>query len=80
MDKIKKLLKKIPKHDRLLIEKVLQKLFKNELESLNIQKLKGYSHIYRIKVGNYRIIYYRKEQEIILKAIKQRNEATYNEF
>lgn len=80
MDEIKKLFKKITKKDRLMIEAALLALFKGELAGLKIQKLKGYEHIYRLRVGNYRIIYYQDSEGIILKAIKRRNESTYSDF
>ena len=80
MDEIKKLFRKIPKKDRLLIEDILQKLLKKQLKGLKIQKLKGYKYIFRIRAGDYRIFYYHKDNEIILKTIKQRNESTYRDF
>lgn len=78
MDKTEKLLEKIPKHDRILIEETLKLLFKGKTKGLNKEKLKAYNHIFRIRIRNYRIIYYEDDDGIILKAIKRKNEKTYN--
>ena len=80
MDEIEKLFRKIPKKDRIRIETALRKIFESDFEGLHRQKLKGYDHIYRIRVGNYRIIYFDDGEEIILKAIKKRDESTYSDF
>ena len=77
MDSITKQLRKIPLHDRQLIEEALRKLYRGDTKTLHLQKLRGFENIYRIRSGNYRIIYYQDKSKIILKAIKRRNEKTY---
>jgi mRNA-degrading endonuclease RelE of RelBE toxin-antitoxin system len=77
MDRIEKLLRRIPKKDRLKIEEDLQHLFHRDFHTLDRDKLKGHKHTYRIRTGNYRIIYDDDGKTIILKAIKRRNEGTY---
>ncbi|MCK5015794.1 MAG: type II toxin-antitoxin system RelE/ParE family toxin [Candidatus Peribacteraceae bacterium] len=78
--KYEKLLKQIPKKDRIRLENSLEKLFMRKYGSLEVQKLKGYEHVFRIRVGNYRIIYFDDQSTIILKAIQRRNEKTYSKF
>lgn len=80
MNNIEKLLRKISKKDRILIEKALELLYLRHFQTLELKKLKGYQHIYRIRTGNYRIIYYDDGAEIILKAIRRRDESTYSDF
>lgn len=80
MNQIEKLLIKIPKKDRIKIAEALKLLYLKKLGTLDRKKLKGYSAIYRIRVGNYRIIYFDDGQEIILKAIRKRDESTYSDF
>lgn len=48
--------------------------------TLDIKRLKGYENIFRIRVGNYRIIYYDDGAKIILKAVRKRDEKTYSDF
>jgi mRNA-degrading endonuclease RelE of RelBE toxin-antitoxin system len=80
MDKIEKLFRRIPKRDRLRIQEILLRIKNRDYKDLKRQKLKGYENIYRIRTGNYRIIYFDDGEEIILKAVKKRDEATYHEF
>jgi len=80
MDEIQKLFRKISLHDRLMIELALKQIFNRDFEKLNLMRLKGYSHIFRVRVGHFRIIYFDDGQEIILKAIKRRDESTYSDF
>ncbi len=80
MGNIEKQLRKIPPayRERLII--VLEQLLQRDFSMLDRKQLKGYESIFRIRVGNYRIIYYDDGVEILLKAIRRRNEATYNDF
>ena len=78
MNEIEKLFRKIPKQDRISIQYALELLFKRDLISLHCKKLKGYNYIFRIRVKNYRIIYFDDGNEIILKTIKRRDESTYS--
>ena len=80
MDNIEKLLRKIRPYDRSIILLALQQIFRRDFTGLDLKKLKGYLHIFRVRVGNYRIIYFDDGQEIILKAIKRRDESTYSDF
>ena len=80
MDPLEKLFGRIPKKDRIRIHGALEQLLARDFSGLQRQRLKGYEDIYRIRVGNYRIIYFDDGSEIILKAVRKRNEATYSEF
>lgn len=80
MEKLEKLFRKIPKNDRIRIEEALRHIDARNFMNLDRQKLKGYDHIYRIRVGNYRIIYYDDGEDIVLKAIRRRDESTYSRF
>lgn len=75
-----KLLRKISTKDRVRIEEALVRIFERDSSTLDCQKLKGYEWIFRIRVGNYRIIYFDDGETVILKAIQRRNEATYSTF
>lgn len=80
MDKIAKLFRKINEKDRSFIEECLGKILKKNFSGLHLKKLKDYRHIFRVRAGNYRIIYYDDSGKIILKAIKKRDESTYSHF
>lgn len=80
MGKIEKQLRKIPARDRESVFMVIEQLMTRDFSTLDRKKLKGYESIFRIRVGNYRILYYDDGEEIILKAIRRRNEATYSDL
>ena len=80
MDKIEKQLRSIPEKDRERIFLVLEQLLQRNFSALDRKKLKGFESIFRIRAGNYRIIYFDDGDRILLKAIRRRNEATYHDF
>lgn len=80
MDKIEKILRKMQLKDRLRIAGIRNLILKRKFDQLDIKKLQGYEYIYRVRIGNYRIIYFDDGKDIILKAIKKRDESTYSDF
>ena len=69
-------LKNIPKNDRELIKDRISKLTFFPIIRLDVKKLKGYQNVYRLRVGDYRIIFeYPKDQRTIriLKVGKREN-------
>lgn len=79
MDEIQKLFRKMHKKDRDSILAVLKKIHARE-KQFSQKKLKGFDYIFRVRVGNYRIIYFDDGEQIIVKAIKKRDESTYHDF
>ncbi len=77
MDEIKKLLRSIVKKDRLLLEEAVEMILQGQSNELKPRKLSGYQHMFRIRVGNYRIIYYKDGEEVLIEAVRKRDESTY---
>lgn len=63
--KAEKQLKKIPTLDQIAIVKKIRSLT-NTLPSVKIEKLSGYSDIFRIRVGQYRIVYRQRTDELYI--------------
>lgn len=64
-------LKKTPKNIRVKIIEGLQLIATNPHSSLlQIKKLKGAENLYRFRVGDYRILYHVKKQELTVLVIK----------
>jgi len=80
MDNIQKVLKKLSTKERQLIKDLLLKLMAGDFLGLDIQKLKGYNGIFRLRKGNLRIIYKQGEKNISLLAIERRSKKTYRDF
>lgn len=77
MGKIEQQLRKIPRKERERIFRTLDTIYRREFTGLDRKKLKGFDHIFRIRVGTYRIVYEDNGTSIILKGILKRNESTY---
>ena len=76
----KKELKKIDKSE---IPKILNEIEKLSQEPypINHKKLLGTEHIFRIRVGNYRVIYYIENRELIIEIIRVRHrKEAYRKF
>ena len=77
MDKIAKLFLKISKKDKAKLRQiVIQLQDKKYWKSLNVTKLKN-SDLYRLRSGNFRIIFHKDKNSTIIDSIKLRNESTY---
>ena len=68
----KKELKKIDRNEILKILIEIEKLSK-EPYPINYKKLLGTEHIYRIRIGNYRVIYSVQNGELIIEIIRVRH-------
>lgn len=77
MDKIEKSLRKLSSKKRSLIEAVIMKLLHRQFDSLDIKKLKGIDNHFRVRVGNYRIVFFDVEKNLKIKSILKRDDKTY---
>jgi mRNA-degrading endonuclease RelE of RelBE toxin-antitoxin system len=75
-DDIEKLFRKISRHDRTMILDIIEKLISGDKKELNIVKVKN-TDFYRVKKGNFRILYHFEKKEVVIDSIKLRNEKTY---
>lgn len=78
MDKITKALQKLSPQEHEKIKGILKKLKSGNIKNLDIKKLKDRNDIYRVRLGNIRIIY-RKDisNRIHILAVARRNKKTY---
>ena len=77
MNKIDKFLSKIDKKTRLAIEEIVFLIVSNNFSLLDIKKLKGNSHLYRVRVGRIRIIFEHSKSGNFIQNISLRNDNTY---
>jgi mRNA interferase RelE/StbE len=81
MDKVDKSLLKITPKQRVKILETLKKIKSGELENLDLKKLRGTKDIFRIRVGNYRIIFvFDSDAKARIIAIERRSKNTYKDF
>ncbi len=81
MDRITKALKKLSKKEREILKTTLNNILAKNLAGLDIKKLKGHEHIYRVRKGNLRIIYrVTPNDETTVLAIERRSDTTYHDI
>lgn len=79
MDSPAKFIKTLSQKDRERIEETISKLYKGEMEGLDLKKLKGYQNMFRVRIGKYRIICeQQKEYGFVVVRITKRGDTTYN--
>jgi mRNA-degrading endonuclease RelE of RelBE toxin-antitoxin system len=77
MNETEKLLRKISRHDREQLRRILVTLDDAAARaSYHPIKLKG-RDIYRIRSGNFRILYHLEDNAVIVDSVRHRNEKTY---
>lgn len=75
--KAKKFIDKLPQNERIRIAKAIQALPNGE----NIKKMKGYSDLFRLRIGDYRIIYSVNNGELLVIVIDAGNRGEiYNQY
>lgn len=80
MDKISKLINKISQKDADKIADIFELIKKGNVKKLNIKKLKGYPNVFRVRVGNYRIIYKIVDGKTFIIEVSKRNDLTYKKY
>ncbi|EEB73196.2 type II toxin-antitoxin system RelE/ParE family toxin [Thermococcus sp. AM4] len=60
----------VPEKERELIKDRISKLAFFPLARLDVQKLRGYQNVYRLRVGEYRIIFEYQKREKVIKVLK----------
>ena len=82
MDRIDKLLARIPKKHQQQILEALECLSDAVCrDTLRAEKLSGSKSLFRIRVGRYRIIFHIDEKnQVIVDTIRPRNEGTYRDI
>ena len=63
-------LKNIPESDRKIIKDRISKLAYFPFAHLDVKKLKGHENVYRLRSGNYRVIFEYLKDEKVIKILK----------
>lgn len=81
MNKIEKFLKNLSSKNRQAVKSILIKVLSGELQGLDVKKLKGHKNLFRVRLGDMRIVFFQEEEEefnIIF--IGRRGDSKYNKF
>ncbi len=77
MDRIDKALNKLRPKEKKEIKNILSKVKKEELQGLDLKKLKARDDIYRVRKGGIRIIFYKKKGSIRILGVERKRSKTY---
>ena len=80
MDQNQKFLRRLNSKEFTTVEKTLQKILIRDTANLDIRKLSGYRDIYRVKIGDVRIIFLDTGDYTEVLEISHRNKSTYKNF
>lgn len=72
LPRAEKELRKFPKFDQIAVAQKIRSL--SVLAVIGEEKLSGYPHIYRVRVGNYRIVYKKTSEVIAVVLIRHRRD------
>jgi mRNA interferase RelE/StbE len=77
MDAIERALKKFSEKERIWSKELVSKIASNDIQGLDIKKLKGWEDIFRVRRGDIRIIYRKVGERVFILEVGRRNEGTY---
>jgi mRNA-degrading endonuclease RelE of RelBE toxin-antitoxin system len=80
MDKIQKALNRLSDKEKKIVKEILERLQRDEVMGMDLQKLKGTKDILRVRKGDLRLIYRKVKNNIIILAIERRSEKTYRDY
>ncbi len=77
MDKVEKFLRKIGKAEALRVRAILVQIENNDLTNMDVSKLRGESHCYRVRTGDKRIKFVKTRHGNLVYHVGFRNDNTY---
>ena len=78
VDRMIKNLQKFSKDERRQILQIMKRIQQNDLVGLDLKKLKDRDDAYRVRKGNFRIIFRKMDEGFpIVIAVERRSESTY---
>jgi mRNA-degrading endonuclease RelE of RelBE toxin-antitoxin system len=79
-DKIQKFFAKLSKKELDLIHGIISKIAEDDTGGLQVKKLEGYTNIFRVKRGDFRIIFIKEGSNSNIISVNRRSEKTYKDF
>lgn len=82
MNALEKAVAKLTAREKKRVAEIVEKITQHSFEGLNIEKLKGTINAFRVRKGDFRIVYYllEKTNEPMITSIGRRSEKTYKKF
>lgn len=77
-DRIEKVLQRLSPRDRKKVKGVLVSIVHQDIATLDIKKLHGRDDVYRVRVGDWRVLFTKcTDGDFFILAVERRSETTY---
>lgn len=81
VDRIRKTLRQLSPKEQKQLTQAIQQILIDDLHGFDIKKLQGRDDVYRVRKGDFRIIFRKTSTgENAIIAVERRSDTTYNEF
>jgi len=80
MDRNQKFIKRFSRKEFASVEHILRKILDRDTKNLDLKKLAGYKDVYRIRIGDIRIIFLDTGDHSEVLEISRRSEKTYKDL
>ena len=80
MNKAEKFLRELSFDERQKIKDVLTKILSGKTKGLDVKKLKGYKNLFRVRVGDIRVVFSQDGKIVGILFIGKRGSLKYNQF
>ena len=80
MDKLEKFLRRLTKIEQKHVAEILENITLGQYTQYDLKKMKGYSNLYRIRLGSIRIIFIEDKTERRILVVARRDDRTYSGF
>ena len=80
MDKIKKVLRKYPRKTQLMLKAIFDEILSGKTDGYDVVKLTGMRNLYRIRKGDFRIIFKMSGENFEIVRITTRGDTTHKKL
>jgi len=80
MDRIEKFLKKVNRKEKEILRDTMKHIYAKEFNMLSIKKIEGYDRCYRVRKGEFRLIFYMKNDCVRIISVDRKDDNTYRKL
>lgn len=78
VDRIHKLLDRLTQKESVVLTQTIGLIIKGNIDDLDVKRLQGNEHVYRVRKGDFRIIFQKSGEKNIVIAVERRSDTTYS--
>ena len=78
VDRIRKLLNRLTEKESVALIQTIERIIRGNIDDLDVKRLQGSENAYRVRKGDFRIIFQKTGAKNIIIAVERRSDNTYN--